>query len=217
MRIAFGECVFDSERRLLSRRGNPVHLTPKAFQLLELLLAHRPRVLSRAEISRQLWPETFVSAGSLATLAAEVRHAIVDDARQPRYLRTVHGYGYAFCGEAEEPPALVVQFAPYRLVSAHREFVIGTGEWLIGRAPECAVRLDDDTVSRHHAVLRASEEQASIEDLGSKNGCYLRAERLTGPTPLADGDVIHVGSVRLVFRAFTRQTATDTFTLRADH
>jgi DNA-binding winged helix-turn-helix (wHTH) protein len=216
MRVAFGECVFDSERRLLSRGGSPVHLTPKAFQFLELLLAQRPRVLSREEISRELWPQTFVSAGSVATLAAEVRNAIADDARQPRYLRTVHRYGYAFCGETEDPPASIGPSSAYRLVAPHREFVLGPGEWKIGRAPDCPIRLDVETVSRHHAVLRASEDEASIEDLGSKNGSFLRNRRLTQPALLSDGDVIEIGSVRLVFRAFNRLTATDTYTPRND-
>lgn len=210
MRVAFGDCVFDSERRLLSRGGSPVHLTPKAFQFLELLLAQRPRVVSRAEISQELWPGTFVSAGSVATLAGEVRSAIADDARQPRYLRTVHRFGYAFCGEAGEPAA-PTDPASYRLVAPHREYVLGPGEWTIGRAPDCPIRLDVETVSRHHAVLRTSDDEASIEDLGSKNGSYLRDHRLTQPSPLADGDVIHIGSVRLVFRAFNRLTATDTY------
>src|SRR6185436_8895437 len=102
MRIRFGECVLDSATRELFVRGEPVHVQPKAFQFLELLLENRPRAVSKLEIHERLWPGTFVSDGTLTSLLVEVRNVIGDEARQPRYVRTVHRFGYAFCGNAEE-------------------------------------------------------------------------------------------------------------------
>lgn len=109
MRLLFGECLFDSESRLLERGGKPVRLSGKAFQLLELLLAARPKPVARNDLFARLWPDTFVSDANLASLVKEIRAAIGDDARQPRYLRTAHRYGYAFAGgvtEAAEQAAL---------------------------------------------------------------------------------------------------------------
>ena len=102
MRFRFGECVLDEESRELLRGGESVHLTPKAFQLMALLLRERPRAVSKTELQDRLWPTTFVAESNLPSLIREVRSAIDDSARGGRHLRTIHGFGYAFCGTAEE-------------------------------------------------------------------------------------------------------------------
>ena len=102
MSLWFGDFEFDQERRQLLRSGEPVPLEPKAYELLSLLLERRPRALSRAQIRDVVWPRTFVSESTLAVVVNGIRHALGDDARQPRFIRTVHGFGYAFCGEARE-------------------------------------------------------------------------------------------------------------------
>ena len=104
MRVSFAECVFDSDIRALLRSGEVVHLSPKAFRLLELLLENRPRVMSKDQIVAALWPDTFVTDGSLANLVAEVRAALADTASNPRFLRTVHRVGYSFCGDVLDAP-----------------------------------------------------------------------------------------------------------------
>ena len=106
LRVRFGDCVFDGSARELRRAGQPVHLPPKSFQLLELLLSRRPLPVTKAEIRDALWPATAVGASSLARVVVDLRSAIGDDARRPRLLRTVHGFGYSFSGETvlEQPP-----------------------------------------------------------------------------------------------------------------
>src|SRR5262249_53998223 len=106
MRAVFADCTFDGETRELFRGGRPVHLSPKAFRLLELLLESRPRALSKAEIHEKIWPEAFVSEATLASLVAEIREAIGEDGKDARHIRTVHGFGYSFAGEAAEAPRL---------------------------------------------------------------------------------------------------------------
>jgi DNA-binding winged helix-turn-helix (wHTH) protein len=101
-RVRFGECVLDSDTRQLFVRGEAVHLSPKAFQFLEMLLESRPKALSKSEIHERLWPGTFVSDGTLASLLVEVRSATGDSARNSRFVRTVHRFGYAFSGIGEE-------------------------------------------------------------------------------------------------------------------
>jgi Tol biopolymer transport system component/DNA-binding winged helix-turn-helix (wHTH) protein len=98
----FGDFELDQERRQLLRSSEPVPLQPKAYELLSLLLQRRPRVLSRAQIRDVIWPGTFVSESTLAVVVTGLRQALGDDARQPRFIRTVHRFGYAFCGEARE-------------------------------------------------------------------------------------------------------------------
>ena len=88
------------ETRQLSVRGETVHVQPKAFQFLELLLENRPKAISKSQIHEKLWPGTFVSDSTLTSLLVEVRNVIGDEARHPLYVRTVHRFGYAFCGSA---------------------------------------------------------------------------------------------------------------------
>lgn len=107
MTTAFGEYQLDDARRELLRLGVPVHLTPKAFELLRLLLERRPAAVSKADIHDRIWPGTFVSDVNLATLVFEIREAIGDDPHAPRFIRTVRGFGYAFCDGPcpPQPPA----------------------------------------------------------------------------------------------------------------
>src|SRR5512144_547235 len=131
MRVRFGECVLDSETKELLVGGKSVHLTPKALDLLAMLIENRPRALSKTEIHDKLWPGTFVSDGTLTSLLAEVRSAIEDEAHEPRFVKTLHRFGYAFSGVAEEirPPrrAHGSRFA-YRLFWGPREIALEEGE-----------------------------------------------------------------------------------------
>jgi hypothetical protein len=78
MRIAFDRFVFDTGTRELRRDGRPVDLTPKAFELLALLIANRPRVISKTELQERLWPDRFVVDKNLANLVSEIRDALGD-------------------------------------------------------------------------------------------------------------------------------------------
>ncbi|NOT27648.1 MAG: hypothetical protein HOP16_16295 [Acidobacteria bacterium] len=101
MRIRFGPFTLDFERRQLTNAGEDIHLEPKAFELLSALVLERPKALSKAELQERLWPGTFVAEANLSNLVAEIRAALGDPARAPTFVRTVHGFGYAFCGDAE--------------------------------------------------------------------------------------------------------------------
>ena len=214
MRVGFGECVFDSETRELQRGGVSTHLSPKAFQLLEALLQARPKALSKSEIHDRLWPRVHVSGSSLGRLVAEIRAALGDTPEEPTFVRTVHGFGYAFCGAVTDlggassrkgVPGLV-----YRLVWAAREVELSDGANVLGRAPGCAVWLDAPGVSRRHARILVAEGTATLEDLGSKNGTYLRGRRIAAPQTLADGDPIAIGTALITVRVMRQGGSTDT-------
>ena len=97
MVIRFRDCVLDRDARALVRRGRPVHLTPKAFDVLALLVSERPRALKKVEILDRVWPGTFVTDASLTRTIHEIREAIGDESSTT--IRTVHGHGYAFAAE----------------------------------------------------------------------------------------------------------------------
>ena len=210
MRSAFADYVLDTDTRELSRGGKRVHIEPKAFQLLELLIAARPTALSKSKLQDELWPRTYVSERSLAGLVADLRTAIGDRAQKPRFLRTVHRFGYAFCGEATTTAA-VLHRADFhcRLVWGDREVALSEGENVLGRDPAVAVWIDMNSVSRRHARIILSDGRATLEDLGSRNGTYLGDRRVAVPTHLSNGDQIKMGEARLVFRCFGKMGTTE--------
>jgi DNA-binding winged helix-turn-helix (wHTH) protein len=199
MRVAFSEFLLDTAMRQLLRGGTRVHLEPKALELLELLVARRPEAVSKIEIQRALWPDTFVSESSLTGLAAQVRKALADDRRQERFLRTVHGFGYAFIGEVAAGGG-VEAAASARLVWEDAVFPLPPGDHVLGRSEEAQVRVDAPGVSRLHARIVVTDDGATIEDLASKNGTFVGEQRLAGSTALHDGDHIRLGRQLLVFR-----------------
>jgi DNA-binding winged helix-turn-helix (wHTH) protein len=192
VKIRFRPFTLDLDTRLLTRDNSEIHLAPKAFELLAALALDRPKVLSKATLQQRLWPDTF----------AEIREALGDRGRTPKWIRTAHGVGYAFCGDA-----ITLAGADDRAASqpscwlewGDRRFPLSTGEHIIGRDPDVEVRLDASTVSRRHAKLSVTAEGAMLEDFGSKNGTRRGGERITSPVQLVDGDAIHIGSLLITF------------------
>jgi len=212
MRIRFGESELDSETRQLRVRGETVHIQPKAFQLLELLLESRPKAVSKSQIHDRLWPGTFVSDATLTSLLVELRNAIGDEARRPKFVRTVHGFGYAFSGDAQEERE-PVRSGPARawscwIVHAGKRTALEPGEIIIGRDPGAGLFIDDPSVSRRHARIVLSEESATLEDLGSKNGTLLDDRRIDARVRLVDEARIRIGTVALTFRTFSLPVST---------
>jgi DNA-binding winged helix-turn-helix (wHTH) protein len=211
--VRFGEFVLDSGSRELRGGDGPCHLSPKAFECLRALLERRPQVVPRAQLQDRLWPKTFVADTSLRRVIAEIRAALGEDERHPRFIRTVRGFGYAFCGTAEEeaaaPPAAEAA-AACRLEWGKREIPLHEGENILGRTDDAVAWIDSARVSRRHARIVVSAGKATIEDLGSKNGTSVSGRRIDGPTPLEGGDQIELGSVVMTFRAFHATGATET-------
>ena len=203
MHVRFGEFTLDTDRRQLRHGDADRHLSPKGFELLRLLIETRPRVLSKAELHQRLWPSTFVSDATLSSLVAEVRDALGEHAGSGGFVRTVHRFGYAFDGPTTDlAPGARAPDEHVRcwIVWEHGQVALRDGEHLLGRDADVAVWLESPTVSRHHARISLSDERATIEDLGSKNGTYLHGDRLAAPSPLTDGDEIRLGSIPIKIR-----------------
>jgi DNA-binding winged helix-turn-helix (wHTH) protein len=206
VRVQFEEFVLDDRTRELRRDGRPVHLSPKALQLLELLIRRRPEAVPKAELMAEIWAGTHVTEASLASAVAELRAALSDQKSSPRFIRTVHGFGYAFCAEAADAPVAPrpesASGMAFRLIWNRREIQLGDGENVLGRDRDAVVWLDSSTVSRRHACISITGGQAVIEDLGSRNGTWVGGRKVEAPTPLADHDEVKVGSVVMTFRVF---------------
>jgi len=174
--IRFGACLLDPDARQLLREGQPVHLSPKAFELLRILATERPKAISKAQLHERIWPGVFVTDDSLTKLVSEARIAIGDHPRTPTFLRTVHGFGYAFSGDREDASVSRNGAAPGTtccLIVDGRSVLITPGDTIIGRDPSAQIVLDSVQVSRRHARVHLEELSATLEDLGSRNGTWL--------------------------------------------
>ena len=212
MQVRFSEFVLDTETRELLRDSRPIHLSPKAFQLLELLVETRPRALPKDTLYSRLWPNTFVVEANLSNLVGEVRAALGDNPRRPRFVRTVHGFGYAFSEERQTEGVGTHRShgVLYRLVWEDGRATFGEGEHVLGRDPALEVCLDSSSVSRQHARVQIADGVAMLEDLGSKNGTFVNGQRITTAVRLCDRDQIGVGEMRLRFRILSAQPSTET-------
>ena len=175
------------DRRQVLREGVPVHLTPKAYVLLAALVEASPRALSKDELQQRLWPATFVDEANLSVLVSELRAALNDDARQAQYVRTVHGFGYAFAAESSGMATFGSRHRQWRKrmvasLAAGPDQARGPrthrrprrrGQHLdrcrLGLATACATRFED--------------ESGMLEDLGSKNGTWVNGVQVSDVTP----------------------------------
>jgi hypothetical protein len=205
----FAPFTLDDGRRTLTRGGIDVHVTPKAFDLLVLLVSQTPRVVPKPELHRRLWPDSYVSDATLLGLVKELRRAL-DDEGAPSRLRTVHRVGYAFAAALDPGPDARVDGARHWLVLADRSVVLSGGEHVIGRELSAAVCLGLAGVSRRHARVVVTGETAMLEDLGSKNGTKVGGRFVSGPIALRDGDQIQIGPTVLVYRTAADGLSTET-------
>ena len=214
MRVTVGDVLVDCDARELSRGGVALHLSPKAFELLLLLIECRPKAVSKRELQDRLWPDTFVVEKNLTNLIAEIRKAVGDTPPAPRLIRTVQRFGYAL---REASPVVDIEHArpanatgTVRLAWDGGTTTLRDGDHIIGRDPEASIVLNVDSVSRRHAIITVAGSYATLADLGSKNGTSIGSARIDKVTRLVEGDQIHIGSVLLTVRFADPLDATKT-------
>ena len=218
MKLHFSGCTLDLDARRLLRGTREIRLSPKAFELLKVLVEGRPSALTKAEMLERVWPGVFVTDASLARVVTEVRQAFGDRPREAHIIRTVHGYGYAFAAEvrvdALTPPRATALEQSCWLVTADRTFGLADGDHIVGREPGVSVWLDSPKVSRHHARVVVSGSAVTVEDLSSTNGTFVRDERISSLAALESGDKIKIGPFTLTFLVAGSLAATEPETAR---
>ena len=147
----FGPFRFDRRTLLLSRDGRAIHLSPKASQLLLLLLEARGEMVSKDELISALWPRTFVEEGNLPFQIHDLRKALGDRKGETIYIETIPRRGYRFLGtvirkrhdertEAPPPVATITTLSPAIVSTERPGAVIGgerSGRW--GSLPLLAI------------------------------------------------------------------------------
>lgn len=205
MEVRFGEFTLNTDRRELTRRGEHLHLSPKAFDLLSFLIERGPNAIPKEDLFEAVWPDTVVEQANLNNLISEIRSALDD--RDRKIITTKRRFGYAFAArvirEGPETPRRV-----FRINWGGRDVDLGQGRNLIGRDDDCEVIVEAPEVSRHHAAIDVDGSTATLHDLGSKNGTYLGGQRVVSPIVLNDRDEIEIGRGLLRFRSFDRKSTT---------
>lgn len=141
--LRFGPFWLDVAKRRLEREGVEVPLQPKVFDTLRYLVENRGRVVAREELLAQLWPDTFVGDAALTRCVKEVRRALGDDPKAPRFVSTIPSVGYRFVAPVASSPAAggpgqvrVLAVLPFRpLVGDERDpgLELGMADALITR------------------------------------------------------------------------------------
>jgi len=209
VKVRFGEFAFDPETRQLTRGDTALHLTPKAFDLLALLVERAPRVVTKAELHALLWPRTFVSDSSLVALVKELRRVLTGDGVQASPIRTATRVGYALNVDVHRRSG-PLSFTGHCLIVGDRRVPLHEGENIVGRHEEADIRLDGTTVSRRHVRLLVRGDTVSLEDLESKNGTRVDGQAVSSPVTLRNGAEILVGSVPVVYLSSLSDMSTET-------
>jgi DNA-binding winged helix-turn-helix (wHTH) protein len=195
----FGPFSLVPDQRRLERGGAAVALTPKAFDLLVVLVRHRSRALSKDELLDLVWSGASVEEGNLAQQVLLLRRALADAGD---CVVTVPRYGYHFVApiiEENDASRRPID-SPHCLIWNDREISLREGITLIGRAEDADLRIPLPSVSRHHARIVISGVEATFEDLGSRHGSWRGTRRVHGIVPLAQGDEIRLGTAVIEYR-----------------
>lgn len=95
----FGPFTLDPAERVLTREGRPVPLTPKAFDLLVVLVENGGHLLGKKDLMEAVWPDSFVEEGNLTFTVSSLRKALGEDRKEPQYIETVPRSGYRFVAD----------------------------------------------------------------------------------------------------------------------
>lgn len=125
----FGEFVLLADERILMRAGHRVHLPPRVFHLLQILVENAGRLVSKEALLSEIWKDSFVEEGNLNSTVSRLRKILGEKGDQKRFIENIPRVGYRFLADVEKvpsdvpPTSTVVQ--PHR-PSTLRRFVLLT-------------------------------------------------------------------------------------------
>jgi DNA-binding winged helix-turn-helix (wHTH) protein len=217
-----GEWLIIPDLGRVTRGADVHHVEPKIMDVLVLLASRPGHVFSRADIIDAVWAKKFIGESALSRAVALLREALNDDAHAPQYLETIPKRGYRLLTPVEPVDEATANAAaqaaahhtPSRastdghgarheglcsLIWGQVRLALADGEHVIGRDPQAVLRIPSNRVSRQHARIAVSGAHAVLEDMGSRNGTFVRGQRVTAPLELTSGDEIFVGSEVITF------------------
>lgn len=117
----FATFTVDAGKRSLTRGNEPLSLTPKAFDLLVVLLQRPGEVVTKEELLQRVWPGHFVEEGNLTVHVASIRKVLGETKKGKEFIATVPGRGYQFVGEiaSDEPDYVIEEISISRITVEH--------------------------------------------------------------------------------------------------
>src|ERR1700694_4318462 len=170
----FGEFALDVGERRLLRGTETVRLSPKAYDVLVVLVRQSGRLVTKDELLAQVWPESFVEEGILNVHVAALRKALGDDTRPPAYIETVVRSGYRFIAAVRFDSGNETPFAPsavarpvelYELVGRGRSHLLSGSYFELPAAVDAfrsAIEIDPTYAPAHAGLARARCVQATF-------------------------------------------------------
>ena len=224
MRTSFGVGHWRVDPALNSVAGplETVHLQPKVMEVLVCLVEHASDVVSKELLLRSVWPDTAVTDDVLTRAIFELRRVFGDEVRKPRVIQTIPKRGYRLIAPVILDSERTADATPIdegitcTLTWHGGRVCLKAGIYVLGREASLPICVPFPSVSRRHARVTIAGGAATVEDLASKNGTFLRDKRLTAPTLLRNGDLLGAGSVRIRVRLSVISTETAVPLARAD-
>ncbi len=205
-----------------------VHLEPKAMEVLLCLADHAGEVVPRRVLVDRVWSTEFITDSTLTHAVADLRRALADDARAPRFIETIPKRGYRLIAKTgggprneptdrgsdlgREPLAVIVgekvqlgsragsTFSDHVLCLGDQEIPLIEPTIVFGRGQEADIQFLVSEVSRRHARVTVAASEAVIEDLGSKNGTTVNSRVIDQPHRLFSGDTVGIGPTTMIYR-----------------
>ena len=170
----FDEFTLEVQERRLLRGAEAVRLSPKAYDMLVALVQQRGRLVTKDELLRRLWPESFVEEGGLTVHVSALRKALGEDTHRPIYIETVARSGYRFiaavtCDLAHEKPltpsAITRPVELYELVGRGRSHLLSGSYFELQAAVDAfrsAIEIDPTYAPAHAGLARARCVEAAF-------------------------------------------------------
>jgi DNA-binding winged helix-turn-helix (wHTH) protein/tetratricopeptide (TPR) repeat protein len=123
--VDFGPFRLDASNSRLLRDGKPVALTPKAFDVLRYLTSQPDRLVTKSELLSAVWPDVYVSDASVKVCVREIRKALRDSTKVPKYIETVHRRGYRFIAPVAAAKETASRIADAEVSPSFNQLLVG--------------------------------------------------------------------------------------------
>jgi DNA-binding winged helix-turn-helix (wHTH) protein len=183
----FGPYQLDPGKRILTRDGEGIPLTPKATEILIVLVKHAGQLVEKDELLKEVWPDTFVEEANLSQNIFTLRRALGDERSGPKYIETVAKRGYRFLALVRTVPHVgsvgvdatgTTGVAPQSPVVAVLPFINNTGdpelEYLADGITSNLInnlsRISQLRVMSRSAVFRYNSKDNDLQQVGRELG-----------------------------------------------
>ena len=202
----FGPFCLDTEERRLLRDGQPLTLTPKAYETLRVLVENSGQVLEKEELMRRVWPDAFVEEGGLTRNISVLRKVLANGTEEP-YIQTIPRRGYRFVVKARRRVEAVPCLRWINVDGREESLLLREETIVIGRKSDTDLVLESPYVSRHHAKLVKGPRGYTLVDLDSSHGTFVNGDRIA-EHELQSGDRIALGIERVELVYYTDEGET---------